>query len=62
MKTYNIVCDTQKEKYNLLTLFHDNNINVANVSGYCDGYIIHVEIVNDEQLQNINTKINALCA
>ena len=60
MKIYNIVCDTQKEKYDLLTLFHDNNINVVNVSGYYNGYIIHVEIVNDEQLQDINNQINAL--
>ena len=58
MKIYNIVCDTQKEKYDLLTLFKDNNINVVNISGYFDGYIIHVEIETFEAMNIINRKID----
>ena len=59
-KIYNIVCDTQEEKYTILKLLRDTHINVVNVSGYYDGYIMHVEIVNDEQLQDINKELHKL--
>lgn len=58
MRIYNIVCDTQKEKYDLLTLFKNNNIKVCNVAGYYDGYIIHVEIATLEAVNFINHKID----
>ena len=42
MKTYNIVLDTQKEKYAVMELLRRENIEITNISGYYDGYIIHI--------------------
>lgn len=50
MKTYNIVLDTQKEKYAVIKLLRRNNIQITNISGYFDGYIIHFLYNGDTQL------------
>lgn len=50
MKTYNIVLDTQKEKYTVIKLLRDNDIQITNISGYYDGYIIHFLYNGDTQL------------
>ena len=54
MKTYNIVLDTQKEKYAVIELLRRENIQITNISGYYDGYIIHFMYTenNAAQLDN----------
>jgi hypothetical protein len=57
MKIYNIVLDTEKEKYIVIKLLRDNDIKITNIAGYFDGYIIHflyngnVQIL-DNKIQN----------
>ena len=50
MKTYNIVLDTQKEKYAVIELLRRNKIQITNISGYFDGYIIHFLYNGNAQL------------
>ena len=50
MKMYNIVLDTQKEKYTVIKLLRDNDIQITNIAGYYDGYIIHFLYNGDAQL------------
>ena len=59
MKTYNIVLDTEKEKYTVIKLLRDNNIQITDIAGYFDGYIIHFLYNGNTQL--LDNKIqNAL--
>ena len=59
MKTYNIVLDTQKEKYAVIDLLRRENIKITNIAGYFDGYIIHFLYNGNTQL--LDNKIqNAL--
>ena len=58
MKTYNIVLDTQKEKYAVIDLLRRENIKITNIAGYFDGYIIHFlyngdSTILDSKIQNI---------
>ena len=57
MKTYNIVLDTQQQKYAVIELLRRNNIQITNISGYFDSYIIHfvyngVTQLLDNKIQN----------
>lgn len=60
MKTYNIVLDTQKEKYAVIDLLRREDIEITNIAGYYDGYIIHFlynentedNIILDNKIQN----------
>ena len=62
MKTYNIVLDTQKEKYAVIDLLRRENIKITNIAGYFDGYIIHFlyngdSTILDSKIQNILSKM-----
>ena len=61
IKKYHIIVETSTAKYLLLEYFHKKNINVYDVSGYYDNFILHFEIdlsiynpVNiDEEIQTL---------
>ena len=55
---YNIVIDTQKEKYACIDFFRKNNVKILDIAGYFDQYIIHIEYndniaILNNQLQEV---------
>ena len=43
MKQYNMVLGSREEKNTALQFFRDRKINITDVAGYFNGYIIHIE-------------------
>ena len=61
MKIYNAICDNAKQKYALMRYYAEtDDVKVVNVSGYYDGFIIHIEIaetVNVETVEMVTENI-----